>query len=88
MKLSLQSDVYKALGHEKRLEILRLLKINKHLTVGQMARALTLSIQMTSQHLRLLERFHILESSKEGLQVFYFLRKPAYPLVKMVLTFL
>jgi DNA-binding transcriptional ArsR family regulator len=88
MKISLQADIYKSLGHEKRLEMVRLLKINKHLTVGQMAQALHLSIQMTSQHLRLLEKFHILESSKEGLQVFYFLRKPSYPIIKMILTLL
>lgn len=88
MKVSFQASLYKALGHEKRLEMVRLLKINKHLTVGQVARTLSLSIQVTSQHLKILEAVHILESSKEGLQVFYYIRKPLYPLIKNTLTFL
>ncbi len=88
MKLSIQEKVYKALGNEKRLEMIRLLKINRYLTVGQIARAMNLSIQSASQQLKILESAHITESSKEGLQVFYALRKPAYPVVKSALGFL
>lgn len=88
MKLSLQGKIYKALGSEKRLEMLRLLKINKYLTVGQVAKTMNLSIQSASQQLKILDTAHIIESSKDGLQVFYSLRKPAYPIVKSSLTFL
>lgn len=88
MKLSIQGKIYKALGSEKRLEMLRLLKINKYLTVGQLARTMNLSIQSASQQLKILENAHIVESDKEGLQVFYSLRKPAYPIVKSIMTFL
>lgn len=88
MKLSLQEKIYKALGHEKRLEMLRLLKLNKYLTVGQIAKTLNVSIQTASQQLKILESAHITESSKEGLQVFYAIRKPIYPIVKSILSFL
>ena len=86
MKLSLQGKIYKALGNEKRLEMLRLLKINKYLTVGQFATTMNLSIQSASQQLKILDAAHIIESSKEGLQVFYSLRKPPYPIVKSALS--
>ncbi len=88
MKFSLQEKIYKSLGSEKRLEMLRLLKINKYLTVGQFARTMNVSIQSASQQLKILELAHIVESSKEGLQVFYAIRKPTYPIVKSILSFL
>ena len=88
MKLSLQEKIYKSLGSEKRLEMLRLLKINKYLTVGQVARTMNLSIQSASQQLKILESSHIAESSKEGLQVFYALRKPMSPIIKSIISFL
>ncbi len=88
MKLSIQEKIYKALGSEKRLEMVRLLKINKYLTVSQVAKTMNLSIQSASQQLKILDDAHVIESSKEGLQVFYSLRKPGYPLVKSLITFL
>jgi DNA-binding transcriptional ArsR family regulator len=88
MKLSLQEKTYSALGSEKRLEMLRLLKFNKYLTVGQIARTMNLSIQSASQQLKILEAAHIAESSKEGLQVFYAVRKPISPITKSALQFL
>lgn len=88
MKLSLQGKIYKALGSEKRLEMLRLLKINKYLTVSQVSKTMNLSIQSASQQLKILEVAHVVESSKEGLQVFYSLRKPPYPIIKSALALL
>lgn len=88
MKLTIQEKIYKSLGSEKRLEMLRLLKINKYLTVGQMARTMNVSIQSASQQLKILESSHIAESSKEGLQVFYALKKPLSPITKFVISFL
>lgn len=88
MKLKNQEKIYKALAHEKRLEIIRLLKINNYLTVGQCSKALSMSIQRTSQHLKILESAHIVESSQEGLHVFYELRKPTYPIIKSIISFL
>ena len=88
MKLNLQEKIYKSLAHEKRLEILRLLKLNKYLTVSQCARAMNMSIQRTSQHLKILDAAHLVESSQQGLHVFYELRKPMYPIIKSVISFL
>ncbi len=88
MKASLQEKTYKALGSARRLEIVRLLKINKSLTVGQIAEAMISSMQVTSQQLQVLERAHVVEASKEGLQVFYTLRKPMSPIVKSAIALL
>lgn len=88
MKISLQEKIYKALAHEKRLELLHLLKLNKYLTVGQCAKTLSISIQRASQHLKILESAHIIESSQEGLHVFYGIRKPMYPIIKSIISFL
>ncbi len=88
MKLLIQEKIYKALGNKKRLEMLHLLKINRYLTVGQIAHTMNLSMQSASQQLKILESAHIIESSREGLQVFYALRKPTYPIIKSILGFL
>lgn len=88
MKLSSQEKTYKALGSEKRLEMVRLLKLNKYLTVGQVARTMNLSAQSASQQLKILESSHIAESSKEGLQVFYALRKPMSPVIRSAIQLL
>lgn len=88
MKLSLQEKTYKALSSEKRLEMLRLLKLNKYLTVGQISRTMNISIQSASQQLKILETAHVAESSKEGLQVFYALRKPMSPITRSAIQLL
>jgi DNA-binding transcriptional ArsR family regulator len=88
MKLSIQETVYKACAHEKRLEIVRLLKINKYLTVGQIATATNTSIQTVSKQLQILHHAHIAEKSKEGLEVFYSIKKPISPIVRAILGFL
>ena len=88
MKLNLQEKTYKAFAHEKRLEIVRLLKINKYLTVGQIAKATTASMQTASKQLRVLADAHIIASEKQGLEVTYFIRKPMSDIVKFVVGYL
>jgi DNA-binding transcriptional ArsR family regulator len=88
MKLSLQEKIYKACAHEKRLEILRLLKATRYLTVGSIARSLGLSIQTASKHLQILERAHIIDREKEGLEVYYSAKRPASPLARTIISFL
>ncbi len=88
MRVSLQEKIYKAFAHEKRLEIVRLLKINKYLTVSQVARAMNTSMQTCSKQLQILDAAHIIEKEKEGLEVFYSIRKPMSPIVKAVISFL
>lgn len=88
MRLSLQEKTYKAFAHEKRLEIVRLLKINKYLTVSQVAQATNASMQTVSKQLHILDHAHIVEGTKEGLQVFYEIRKPMSPITRAVIGFL
>jgi len=88
MKLHSQEKIYKALAHERRLEILRLLKINKYLTVGHVAEAMNGSIQTISKHLQVLAQAHIIEREKQGLEVYYAIKKPTAPIIRAILTFL
>ena len=88
MKLHSQEKIYKALAHERRLEILRLLKINKYLTVGNIARAMDGSMQTISKHLHILAHAHIIDREKQGLEVYYSIKKPTSPIIRSTLTFL
>ncbi|MDB4984577.1 MAG: hypothetical protein JWM20_756 [Patescibacteria group bacterium] len=88
MKLSLQEKTYRALAHERRLEIVRLLKINKELTVGQIARATNASMQTASKQLQVLSEAHIIASEKNGLEVTYWIRKPMSDIVKFAVGYL
>ena len=88
MKISLQETVYKACAHARRLEILRLLKINKYLTVGQLAQATNSSLQTVSKQLQVLHHAHVVQNEKEGLEVFYSMKKPISPLVRSIISFL
>jgi len=88
MKLNLQEKTYKAFAHEKRLEIVRLLKINKYLTVGQIARATNASMQTTSKQLHVLAEAHVVASEKTGLEVTYFIKKPMSDIVKFAVGYL
>lgn len=88
MKLPLQEKLYKAFAHEKRLEIVRLLKINKYLTVGQIAKTMNSSMQTTSKQLKILADAHIITNEKQGLEVTYFIKKPMSDITKFVVGYL
>lgn len=88
MKLAVQEKYYKALAHERRLEIVRLLKINKELNVTQLAQAMNASMQTTSKQLKVLEAAHIVASEKQGLEVSYSINRPMSDIVKFAVGML
>jgi ArsR family transcriptional regulator len=59
-------QVYKALGHETRLNILKFLWINAEQCVCEIQTDLKLEQSNISQHLRLLKASEIIESTKVG----------------------
>lgn len=66
----LHADLFKALAHPRRLEIINLLK-NREMTVGDMQEMLGLPQANISQHLYVLRKQAVVKTRKEGKQVFY-----------------
>ncbi len=63
--------VLKALANHRRLQILRVLKRGKDVTVGEMADIIHLSLKSTSRHLAVLAAAHIIEKEQISLEVYY-----------------
>lgn len=66
----LQSKICKAISHPTRLKILHLLR-DKELSVSELSNKLDLDQSNVSQHLRILRSTNLVESRKEGLNVYY-----------------
>jgi ArsR family transcriptional regulator, virulence genes transcriptional regulator len=66
----LQARVCQVLASPKRLEILYTLK-DTEMTAGELARAVDVTMPNLSQHLSLMKQHGLVESRKEGLNMFY-----------------
>jgi DNA-binding transcriptional ArsR family regulator len=69
------SKVFTALGDEQRQRILLTFERGERLNVTQLTEASTLSRPTVSHHLKILREAGILESRKEGKEVFYWIAK-------------
>lgn len=67
---NLQLEVIKALGDETRLQILEILGKGE-LNVSEIAEKCTVSRPTISHHLQILKRAKIVESRKEGKEIYY-----------------
>lgn len=67
--------LFKALGNRRRLLIIKILKENKMLSVGEIAKKIKLSLRSTSRHLSVLYGAEILDRDQINLQVFYSIPK-------------
>ena len=67
------TKVFKALGNESRLKIIRLLHSRKRLPVGKIAWDVGISLKGTSKHLALLKGLNILENEGKSGRVWYYL---------------
>lgn len=72
-KVKLTARCLNAMAHPKRLEIIAILG-DKESNVQDLSKALNLSQSSTSLHLNLLQDWKILDSRREGNQVFYRMR--------------
>jgi len=68
--LSIQEEIFKVIGNQKRLEILLLLE-NRELNVGEMIEMLGLRQSNLSQHLTLLRAQHLVSVRRQGREIFY-----------------
>lgn len=69
------SKVFTALGDEHRQRILLTFAPGERLNVGQIAEVSTLSRSAVSHHLKILREAGVLESRKEGKEVFFWISK-------------
>jgi len=79
--------IAKAMGNERRLIILRLLK-SRSMNVQQISEKLKLSFKSTSRHLGVLKSVGLVDTRKTSLQVFYYLNRPTHSVVKIFLDYL
>ena len=63
--------IYKAVANRKRIAIIRFLKSQNGVTVGDIASAIKLSFKATSRHLQILSAAGFLISEREGINVRY-----------------
>ena len=69
------AKVYTALGDEHRQRILLTFEPGERLNVGQIVAVSTLSRSAVSHHLRLLREAGVLQSQKEGKEVYFWINK-------------
>jgi ArsR family transcriptional regulator, virulence genes transcriptional regulator len=70
----LQAQLCKTLSNPKRLEILDILKAAGEITVNALAEALEIPKANTSQHLAVLRQAGVVNSRRDGINVYYSLR--------------
>jgi ArsR family transcriptional regulator len=70
-----KAGVFQALGHPTRVAIVELLR-DGEMSVGRLCEAIGVEQANASQHLAVLRNKHIVETRKEGNQIFYRLRDP------------
>lgn len=68
---------FKALGNERRLNIIKLLLKHKRLTVRKISDKINLSFRSTSRHLKILEAAGFISWQQIGLNVYYFISPEA-----------
>ena len=73
----LQEDVFKALAHSRRLEIIHLLR-DQELSVSEIYQMLDLPQANVSQHLQILKEQNIVDATKEGKRVTYKIVRSEY----------
>ena len=69
------SRVFTALGDEHRQRILLTFEPGERLNVGQIAEVSTLSRSAVSHHLKVLREAGVLDSRKQGKEVFFWINK-------------
>ena|SRR5689334_8369526 len=69
------SKVYTALGDEHRQRILLTFSPGERLNIGQIVEVSTLSRTAVSHHLRVLRESGVLDSRKEGKEVYFWINK-------------
>lgn len=67
------SRKFRALGNERRLNIIKALLKHKRLTVGEISDNINLSFRSTSRHLKVLENAGFVSWEQVGSNMYYFI---------------
>ena len=78
----------KALANKRRLIIIRFIKKEKEMSVGDIADEIKLSFNATSKHLGILASANILEKEQRSLQVFYKISDDLPEIVRRIISLL
>jgi DNA-binding transcriptional ArsR family regulator len=70
-----KAEIFQALGHPTRVAIVEYLRYGE-ISVGRLCEKVGIEQANASQHLAVLRSKHIVETRKEGNQIFYRLRSP------------
>ena len=70
-----KAEIFQALGHPTRVAIVEYLRYGE-ISVGRLCEKVGIEQANASQHLAVLRSKHIVETRKEGNQIFYRLRHP------------
>jgi ArsR family transcriptional regulator len=70
-----KADIFQALGHPTRVAIVEYLR-HGETSVGQLCEKVGIEQANASQHLAVLRNKHLVDTRKEGNQIFYRLRDP------------
>jgi DNA-binding transcriptional ArsR family regulator len=70
-----KAEIFQALGHPTRIAIVEYLRLGE-ISVGQLCEKVGIEQANASQHLAVLRSKHIVETRKDGNQIFYRLRNP------------
>lgn len=73
--LALAAECLKTVAHPHRLRMIQMLLRGRY-TVGELADACEIPSHMASEHLRLMQRCGLLDSSKEGRRTYYRVAEP------------
>lgn len=76
----------KALANGRRLNILKYLKKEKEMSVGDISDKINLSFKSTSKHLSILFSADIVEKEQINLQVFYRISENLEPTTKYIIS--
>lgn len=78
--------IFKALGNENRLKIIRLLWQKKELPVGEIADTIHLSVKSTSKHIAILKNIGFFEGEGKQNSVYYSLNPDIHRTIKEILV--
>jgi len=74
--------IFKALGNEGRLKIMKLLLDGRERTVTEIKEAIDISLKATSKHLIILDNLGFVESSGKQSHVYYKIDLAAHPKIQ------
>jgi len=75
------SVIFRALGNQNRLQILKLLKSNKQMSVGEIKDKLNISFKNTSRNLHILADLDLLRFEGKKDRVYYYLNQQTDSLI-------